>query len=323
MAPIMTDETAAASTDLVFAQSSLQNRMGWAKAVAAAGDLVPKGYRNEDGSANPAKVLVAAEYATMIGLHPLAGLTGINVIDGKASLSPALMSALIRRAGHKLRVTTTGTVEGGDFAATATIIRRDDPDAPYSATWTPQRAQRAGLCTYTIDPKTKQWAVTAQSKYGKTLPWQAYTEALCKARAISEVAREAAEDVLFGIAYTSEELGADPDGDDGGFIDVTPNTPDVTPTPEADEPIDAEVVDERTGEIHESLVQPRFDPTAWEDRIADALGDVDDLRRVYADARTAGVLDQKLSNGEPIRTTVEALAKRIQDQQEHTDEVDA
>ena len=109
------------TTDLVYAAASLEERKGYALALSRAGDLVPKGFRDRDGSANPGKILLAAEYGNMLGLHPMAALTGINVIEGKPSAAPALMSALVRQAGHKLRVKTRGTVTGKDIAVTVTV----------------------------------------------------------------------------------------------------------------------------------------------------------------------------------------------------------
>lgn len=191
-------------TDLTFAASSLQDRMQWSKAIAGAGNLVPAGFR--DGpNANPAKILLAVEYGVMLGLSPMAALSGIHVIDGRPTLSAALMSALVHKAGHKLRITTTGSVTGsgnnlgGDFEVTATLIRRDDPDHPFTATWTIDRAKRAGL-------------------WGKG-NWQKYPENQMTWRAVSEDVRNGAPEVLLGIWHTPDELGAAVD-EDGDVIDA-------------------------------------------------------------------------------------------------------
>ena len=44
------------------------------------------------------------EYGEMLGLSPMAAITGVHVIEGKPTASAGLISALVRRAGHKLRV---------------------------------------------------------------------------------------------------------------------------------------------------------------------------------------------------------------------------
>lgn len=285
----MTDHTP--GTDLVYSTASLSERKDYARALAAAGSLLPRGLmeKNDRGQdvPSPGKVLLIAETGNMLGIHPVAALQGINVIEGKPTLAPALMSALVRRAGHKLRVTTKGTIEGGDFAATATLIRADDPDHPYTATWTPQRGARAGLCKYERDPKTGYWTVTARSEKGKRLPWETYTEALCKARAIGEVSRDGAEDALLGVHYTPEELGAEV-GAEGEVIQEAVVVEPARPT--------------------------RFDPNPWEDRLATAET-VDDLRHLWTDARQARVLDEPLSNGEPMRDVILRTQKRMEQNQ--------
>lgn len=230
----MTDTTPEPGTDVARMPSgSLDERIRYAQTLAMAGDLIPAGLR--DGrQANPGKVLLAVETGAMLGIHPVAAINGVNIIDGKATISPALMSGIVRKAGHKLRVRTTGTLEAGDLAVVATLIRADDPDEPFTATWTPARAARAGLCKYDRG-EDGQWHVRARSQRGGPLPWESYTEAMLKARAIGEVCREGAEDALMGVHYTPEELGATVDADGSvvslGEVPATHDRP-AEPTPE-------------------------------------------------------------------------------------------
>ncbi|MFF7130331.1 hypothetical protein [Streptomyces sp. NPDC008240] len=156
--------------------ATLPEKMQYAKALAASG-MLPGQYRQQ-----PANLLYALEYAESLGLHPMAAITGIHVIEGKPSASAALISALVRRAGHKLRV------QGNDQEAVAQIIRSDDPDWVFEARWTMARAEQAGLA--------------------KKKVWREYPAAMLKARAITEVARDACEEALSGMHYTPEELGA-------------------------------------------------------------------------------------------------------------------
>lgn len=198
------------STDLtVYRHESLEARMGYARTMASAGDLIPKGLWASPGGGvlpapSPGKVLLVMETGAMLGIHPVAALSGVNIIEGKPSISPALMSALVRGAGHTLRVVTDGTVEGGDFSATATLTRSDDLEFTYKATWTPHRAMRAELCSYTKVGNV--WKVSATGKGGGVKPWQAYTENMCKWRAVGEVCGEGAQDVIMGM-HTPDELG--------------------------------------------------------------------------------------------------------------------
>lgn len=266
-----------------FQQATLDERMRYANAIAHAGNLVPMGLRDQNGGMNPGKVMMVMEQAIALGFHPMVGVNNINVIDGKLSLSPAMMQAAIRKAGHTLRIEKVGTIENGDYAVTAVLIRSDDPDFEFKTTWTPHRAARAGLCTYDLDVRSNIWMVRASSRSGKVLPWQAYTEAMCKARAISEVCMEGATDVLMG-AYTPEELGAevneageairlegDPYEADAVVAEV--ETKGGSYAPNASEVIDADV---EPGDVAE-----------WEARIVDATT-VEDTRALWFAAQEAG-----------------------------------
>jgi len=168
--------------------NSIIERAQWANQLAAA-DLLPAQYRGRPGN-----LIMAAEMAKSLNLHPMPAITATYVINGKPSASAALMSALVRRAGHKLRV------KGNGLKATAWLIRADDPDFEYEVTWELKRnpdgnpnAEDAGLL-------------------GKDT-WRNYPASLLKWRAISQVCRDGAEEALMGMHYTPEELGAMVNGD--------------------------------------------------------------------------------------------------------------
>jgi len=185
------------TTDITpYAAEPLDERIKYAQVLARA-SLIPKSLwdsnRNDEngrlvlGGPSVGNVLLVMEHGAMLGLHPMAAINGIFIIEGKASMSANLMSAVVRSKGFKLRVTTDGDW-GPTFKATATIVRPDDPDFTYSVTWTEAKAKRADLT-------------------GKD-NWKKYPEAMAKARAISEVIREGATDALNGLVYTPEEIGA-------------------------------------------------------------------------------------------------------------------
>lgn len=165
------------------AAPALTAKIEYARFLAKSG-LLPPSYREK-----PENILFATEYGELLGLPAMAAITGIHVIEGKPSVSAGLISALVRRAGHRLRVM------GDEQQAQAWITRADDPEFTYKSVWTMTRAKQANLL-------------------GKT-NWQRYPAAMLKARAISECARDACQEVLLGIAYTPDELGGD---DDGGEI---------------------------------------------------------------------------------------------------------
>ena len=181
--------------------AALPAKVQYAKELANSG-LLPPAYRK-----NPGNVLFAVEFGEMLGLAPMAAITGVHVIDGKPTASAGLISALVRRAGHKLRL------KGDGRQATCQIMRSDDPEFTFEVTWTLRRnddgnpsAEEAGLL-------------------GKNT-WKSYPAAMLKSRAITQCARDACEEALFGLHYTPEELGAEVD-EDGVVVGEA-----VEPTPE-------------------------------------------------------------------------------------------
>lgn len=161
-----------------YAAAPLEQRVEYVQRLAAAG-IVPDVYRG-----NAANAFVAAETGIALGLEPLQALQSITVIRGRATLSSDLMAAVIRGAGHKLRV-----IENGPESVTVTLIRRDDPDFKYTVTWDREKATRAGL-------------------WGQKGPWTQYPTQMLRARAISEVARQGASEALMGMIYTPEDFNA-------------------------------------------------------------------------------------------------------------------
>lgn len=215
------------TTDLEVAKPAdghLSERMKYAQALAAA-DLLPAAYRRK-----PANVLLAMEYGHALGLDTVTAIQSVHVIEGKPTASAQLIGGLVRRAGHRLRVT------GDDTRAIAEIVRRDDPDFTFRSEWTIARAQAAGLT-------------------GKG-PWKSYPAAMLKARAITEVARDACPEALAGVAYTAEELGADD-------VAVVAPAPAADPWGSNDAPLPA--FDTETGEIVDAEIveeQPVEQPAA-------------------------------------------------------------
>lgn len=166
------------TTELVRANdgATLPQKMEYARALASA-SLLPTSYRG-----NPGNVLLAIEFGDALGVPPIQAINGIHVIEGKPTASADLIASLVRRAGHKLRVS------GDDSTAVAELIRADDPEFTYRSEWTLAKARAAGLTNKGV--------------------WKSYPGAMLRARAITEVARMGASDALYGVIYTPEELGA-------------------------------------------------------------------------------------------------------------------
>lgn len=232
---------------------TLEERLRYAQTLAESG-LLPGAFRRQ-----PANVVYAMEYADALGLPVIAAITGIHVIDGKPTASAALIGALVRRAGHRLRIT------GDDDRAVVEITRRDDPDYVFRSVWTVERAARAGLC------QIRDGRPYARDSRGRPLPWELYPAAMLKARALTECARDACEEVLYGLHYTPEELGAVVDAD---------GQPVTVP---------AERTDQGTAAVPSQAGEPD-----WDGELAARAGDRDALAELWTLARAARPHDLEL-----------------------------
>lgn len=157
----------------------MTDRIEHAKIVAQS-SLIPAAYRGKH-----ADIVWAMDIGDALGVPYTQVMQSMVVASGKMTMSADLMGAVVRRAGHKLRLR-----EDGD-SVTATLIRADDPDYKFTVTWDKSKAQAARL-------------------WGSRGPWQQYPRQMLRARAITEVCRQGASDALAGTVYTPEELESAP-----------------------------------------------------------------------------------------------------------------
>ena len=96
--------------------------------------FVPKAMQGQ-----PASVAAAILTGREMGLGPLTSLRGIDVIEGKPSLTSEMLAARIFAAGHRIewRAVTDERV--------TVRIERGDGLSEAEVTWTMKDAQRAGL----------------------------------------------------------------------------------------------------------------------------------------------------------------------------------
>ncbi len=220
---------------------TLPEKLQYANALANS-EMIPKAYRGK-----PANLLVAIEYGTMLDIHPLSAVNLIHVIDGKPTQAAELMRSQVIRAGHKCRITKHSPTEGAVM-----IVRHDDPEFPLEVTWTMEDAERAGLRDLwwedwrstnngknfketwiapggfpvkpTVDDMKRAGAPEWACKQGpgrmkKQDSWWNYPQSMLLARATSDCVRAICPEVLMGVSYTAEELGAAVDAD-GHVLDV-------------------------------------------------------------------------------------------------------
>lgn len=185
-----------------YITAGLQERADYIARLAPS-TILPTAYRG-----NAANAFVAAETGAALGLEPLQALASIAVINGRATLSSDLMAAVIRRAGHTLRI-----VENSPESVTATLIRADDKTFKFEVTWDKDKAVKAGL-------------------WGQKGPWSQYPTQMLRARAITEVARQGASEALMGMVYSPEDFGATIT-DTGEVIEA--EIVNETPTPRANQ----------------------------------------------------------------------------------------
>lgn len=265
-----------------YSRAGLTERQQYIRMLAAAGNLLPSHLRGAGNVGDPGKAFLLAETGDMLGIHPMAAVTGVHIIEGKPSLSANLMTGLVRKAGHKLRVWVDGDLKAGTLAAHAELIRSDDPDFTFKVTWSLDDAKAAGL--YPGKPSSN---------------WQKYTRAMLKSRVTSEIVREGASDVLMGgNIYTPEELGATVD-EQGDPIDLPEvRQPGVTPQ-RADGDVSREtpIVDDA----------PQDDGTFdWGGELAKA-GTKTEVGDLYQRARREGLLTMPIQWGGAKRELGEVI----------------
>jgi len=156
---------------------SLDDTFRLAKALAGAGEMIPKHFQGK-----PDAVMAAIVRGMEIGLAPMQSLSNIAVINGRASLWGDALPALMQRAGNQIDVIYEG--EGDDLKAVATLTRGDTGQVVVRE-FSVEDAKKAGLWT-------------------KQGPWQQYPKRMLSNRARSWAVRDGAADALMGLQVAEE-----------------------------------------------------------------------------------------------------------------------
>jgi hypothetical protein len=178
-------------SEIAVRANGVMEDLQWARAVAQAG-IVPAAYKNRPGN-----LIVAAQLGRALGIHPMIAVNQIYVVDGKPSTSALLISALIRKAGHKIRY------EGNTKYATVTIIRHDDPDFEFKVTWELKKNSNG-------NPSGEEAGLLQKDN------WKKYPAGMLASRALTQCGRVACPEALLGVAHTTEELNPDLGTDEHG-----------------------------------------------------------------------------------------------------------
>nr|WP_296530953.1 hypothetical protein [uncultured Actinomyces sp.] len=179
------EETPAISHEIpgykALSEEEMRRDLAEAAIYAQAHALVP--YQMRGNTGDMYLLMQIAKHLNIPFVTALRGLSFIGDKDVKPAMTAQLMSALVRNAGHTLREQWDQETN----TATATLIRKDDPSFEHVAVWDEEKARVAGL-------------------WESTPTWVQYPKAMLTARAMSEVCRHAASEVLLGFSYVPEEF---------------------------------------------------------------------------------------------------------------------
>ena len=179
------EETPAISHEIpgykALSEEEMRRDLAEAGIYAQAHALVP--YQMRGNTGDMYLLMQIAKHLNIPLVTALRGLSFIGDKDVKPAMTAQLMSALVRNAGHTLREQWDAETN----TATATLIRKDDPSFEHVAVWDEEKARVAGL-------------------WESTPTWVQYPKAMLTARAMSEVCRHAASEVLLGFSYVPEEF---------------------------------------------------------------------------------------------------------------------
>lgn len=157
----------------------LDVELRYAKAVASAGDVLPRSYRG-----NPGAVLLAKAWADSRGVDVLTAIQTVAFIDGKPIVDATMQRALADRQGYDVRV-----VDVSPQAATVEVWRGET---------------MRGAATYTLEDAASAGLANKQN-------WQRHPQAMLVARATTQALRWFAPTVVVGIIDADEiDAPADP-----------------------------------------------------------------------------------------------------------------
>ena len=164
-----------------LSEEEMRRDLAEADIYAQAHALIP--YQMRGNAGDMYLLMQIAKHLNIPFITALRGLSFIGDKDVKPAMTAQLMSALVRNAGHTLREQWDAETN----TATATLIRKDDHSFEHVAVWDEEKARVAGL-------------------WESTPTWVQYPKAMLTARAMSEVCRHAASEVLLGFSYVPEEF---------------------------------------------------------------------------------------------------------------------
>jgi hypothetical protein len=129
-------------------------------------------------------MIAAVMYGNELGIGPMVAINELYLVDGKISMSGKLMSDLVHRRGHQLRISFTTT------SSKVEAYRRD----PYT-----HQLELVGTFTFS-DSDAKKAGLSGKATY------KLYPQMMRTWRAITFACRTVFSDCLGSVGYLPEEL---------------------------------------------------------------------------------------------------------------------
>lgn len=224
-----------------------------------------------------AKAMVKIVAGRELGLPPFASMTGINIIQGKPTLSAALMGTVIQRSGTHRYVVTKMEDEAVSIAFSEKLDGVWTSCGPDS-TFTMKDAIKAGLFT--------------------TANYKKYPRNMLYARALSNGAKWYCAGVFGGPVYVPEELGAIVDEEERVVAIPTEAT------------IGSRAVTSRSPEERQQIIDDRDSGDSLHDAVSDIVAILD---KDYRSWRKNGIWTKRFFGVEMTdEATLLAFAKQAQ-----------
>lgn len=253
--------------------SDFSQQVQMSQILSRAGQILPSHLRNQ-----PEAIHAEMIAARSLNLPMWTAFQHLHVIDGRVEMSARLMTALIRRAGHRIE-----SVEEKTGYIQLRLVRCDDHVSTYTATYTRADADQANLT-------------------GK-MNWSKYPADMLFSRCVSRLVRRWAPEVTMG-AYLIGEVPAEADTDEDiatmSARDLLDQV-DLSTTR-------AEVIALGKRARYEGLCPVYLDGLTLEDRIKTRLHDFDDAVQDTDDVVDAEIVHDRPGPTAPCGCSLTAAA---------------
>ena len=232
----------------------------WQMIISMADTLVKSGFLPKAIKTKEAAAAIILK-GRDLSLPPMTAFGSIHVISGKPSCSSDLQLALLARGG----VTWEWLKDGSDGEAVIQFKRKGFGDA--FGRFTMAEAQTAEVIEVEYQGQNKS---VKRTKLADKDTWKSYPANMLRARAVSNGSRMIGSDLLMGMIYTPEELGAEVD-EDGTPLEIEGRKPVESPAKALQAPQNAPAPSGTTDTTAGQIVQPEPPQTASEGAIEESV----------------------------------------------------